>query len=626
MTKSIRNILISILGAVFILCVCFCFLSPVIVRADDITTTGISDDNFSFKTGAAISRRIFTEDPTAEEFNLATARTRLYFSFKLDNVDLENLNNEVEHPTTWWGERATNVFLYEFTLYRGNRDGDGTGNLATADPQSSVLVAIFCDSNRKFYGYVAEKNYYTNCSIGSVDGFIRGESISLNEETRYDDIATKGQTFEINHGDYYGAEKAFGKGYTIKQKLELSNNNLYFDQNDGLTVDIRADVNSPFQYYFIRARYCFVKVDGAGMFNTTEQRVYGEIYSSSRSVANVLKRMQDAGEDFNTEFGDHAIYANQILSVENTQRVRIKYLEEIPGTPYATHKYDYVNVPVLQETIYIADVEAQLGKSLRKCLDSNAYCFQKTTDNDGELYQLYYLKNVWLRAMTVDGNFYDYFLDLNKSYKGIYRTYVEAGVLSNDVYEWIFSRQMINKFPALQDYHFDEIYGYFGLVVVPETYTINSALKTMFDVNTSKIGVISTFTFERMLSYEGYQRILGDYDYGFLSKVWSEISGFVQGSEHRATYYVIYSEPGTENALIGEGGQENPDDGSILKEKVAGPVMQIVGDVWEGITGVLGGIAGNFKTILYIALAIVLGIIGFKVYNGLKGNKRSKRK
>ena len=337
--------------------------------------------------------------------------------------------------------------------------------------------------------------------------------------------------------------------------------------------------------------------------------------------------MSNAGVDFNTEFGDRAVYANQILSVQNTQRVRIKYLEEIPGTPYATHKYDYVDVPVLQETIYISDVEEVLNKSLRKCLDSNAYCFQKTTDSDGEVYQLYYLKNVWLRAATVDGNFYDYFLDINDSYKDIYRPYVEAEILSDDVYEWVFSTQMINKFPALQDYRFNEIYGYFGLVVVPETYTLNSALKTMFDVETSKIGVISNFVFERMLSYDGYQRLLGNYNYGFLSKAWSEIAGFVSGSEHRATYYLIYSEPGTENALIGEGGQTNAEEpGSVFQNEVAGPVFGIIGDAWDGITGFFGGLAGNTKTILYIVLAVIVLIVGIKIYNSLKGNRRSKRK
>ena len=620
MTKKLKNIWIALLGALLLLCVGFLAFPGIVARADDITTTGISDDNFSFVPGAAIHKSIFSEDPTSEDFDLATAKTRLGFQFKLENLDYENLANSVPHPTTILGFRTDNVFIYEFTLYRGNRDGDGAGNLGTADPQHSVIVVIYPDSHKQFYGYIAEKDFYTNSYLNT-STFLQGTKISLKEETRYDDIATDGDWY-----NWEGVKRYFGKGYTIKSKFELTKNNLAFRIDNGLIVDLFAHVDSPFQYYFIKARYCY-DISTKGQNNSTKAIAYGEIYSSSRSVANVLQRMSNAGVDFNTEFGDRAVYANQILSVQNTQRVRIKYLEEIPGTPYATHKYDYVDVPVLQETIYISDVEEVLNKSLRKCLDSNAYCFQKTTDSDGEVYQLYYLKNVWLRAATVDGNFYDYFLDINDSYKDIYRPYVEAEILSDDVYEWVFSTQMINKFPALQDYRFNEIYGYFGLVVVPETYTLNSALKTMFDVETSKIGVISNFVFERMLSYDGYQRLLGNYNYGFLSKAWSEIAGFVSGSEHRATYYLIYSEPGTENALIGEGGQTNAEEpGSVFQNEVAGPVFGIIGDAWDGITGFFGGLAGNTKTILYIVLAVIVLIVGIKIYNSLKGNRRSKRK
>ncbi|MBR0190297.1 MAG: hypothetical protein IJQ23_07955 [Clostridia bacterium] len=617
MTKRIKIILISLLTALCAFCVAVLALPPVKARADDITTTGISDGNFGFVPGASIPISLFTEDPNAAGFDIATANTRLRYSFKLENFDYENLAYSVPHPTTWWGARANNVFIYEFTLYRGNRDGDGAGSLGTADAQNSVLVVVYPDSNRTFYGYVAERNYYGTGTLAA--GYISGTALNLTSETTYDNIATLGKTYNVDNVD-----RTFGQGYTITQKFRLSNNNLAFVENDGLVLNMVANVISPFQYYFVKARYCFTTVVYAGMFSTQESSIYGEVYSSSRSVANVLQRMSDLGIDFEETFGDRAIWANRILAVQNTRRVRIKYLTEIDGTPYATHKYAYVDVPVLQETIYINDVEEQLGISLRKCLDSNAYCFQKTIDNDGELYQLYYLKNVWLRAITVDGNFYDYFLDINESYKEIYRPYVNAEILNNDVYEWIYSTQIINKFPALQDYRFNEIYGYFGLVVVPETYTLNSALKTMFDVETSKIGVISNFVFERMLPYSGYQQLLSEYNYGFLSKVWSEVTGFVMGSEHRATYYVVYSEPGTENALIGEGGQTNAENpGSVVENEIIKPAGGVMANAWYGIIDFFGTITKGTKTILFIALggvAVVGGIVLYKKLN--KGSKR----
>lgn len=628
MTRKIKILLISLLTALFALCLAAVAFPVKSVSADtiNVTTTGISDDNFSFVPGASVKRSLFDTDPNSPDFDISTARTNLQFSFKLENFNYENLSNVVTHPKTFWGGRGYNVFIYEFTLLRGNHDGDGAGSEMTADEQYSVRVVIYSDAEKRFYGYIAEKNFYTGSSIRTSEAgdFLTGYPIFPNQEgPDYNYIATEGVTENVD-----GVDRVFNGGFTITKKFRLTiNNNLNFLQDNGLVLNLIANVDSPFQYYCVRSRYCFTTVSYAGMFLTAYSKVYGEIYSSSRSVANVLQRMDDAGVDFAETFGDRAEWATRILDITATQRVRIKYLTEIEGTPYATHNYTYVNVPVLQETIYIDDVEEELGISLRKCLDSNAYCFKKTTDTDGELYELYYLKNVWLRSATVDGNYFDYFLDINESYKEIYRPYVNAEILTDDIYEWIYTTQMINKFPSLQNYLFSEVYGYFGIVVVPETYTLNSALKTMFDVQTSKIGVISNFTFERTLSYEGYNSLLTDYNYGFLSKLWSNVTGFAMGQERNATYYVIYSEPGTENALIGEGGQTDQDNpGSIVENEILKPIGGIVGGLWNGVIGFLSGISGNFKTILWIALVVVGIILAIKLYSNIKGNNNSRRK
>ena len=287
-----------------------------------------------------------------------------------------------------------------------------------------------------------------------------------------------------------------------------------------------------------------------------------------------------------------------------------------------------MEVPVLQDTIYINDVESELGISLSKCLDSNAYCFQKETDTDGELYNLYYLKNIWLRSATVDGNYFDYFLDLNGSYKEIFRPFVETEILTNDVYEWIYSTQLINKFPALSNYRFNEVYGYFGLVVVPETYTLNSALAMMFNVETSKVGVISTFSFEQSLPFDAYNTLLTDYNYGFLSKPWSNVVGYYTGQERNATFYVIYSEPGTESALIGEGVQtdaENPV--SVIEDKIYKPAGGVIANLWTGIIGFLKGVTAGTQSILWTALIIAVIIGGLWVYVKLfKGNNTSTKR
>lgn len=603
MTKKIKIILISLLAALFACCIAAVGFSPKSAKADTVQIIGfdISDSNFSFVSGASVQTGLFDVDPNSAGFDLATAKTMLGYDFKLENFGYENLADSVPHAHPWFTMTPSpNVFIYEFTLLRSNNDGDGVGNFGTAVEQSSILVVLFPDAHKNFYGYIAEKDYYTGATISA--NLLEGNTITANTsgyDTDYENIA--------NNGDYYNWENVrryFGKGYTITRRVKITNNknNLAFYQEDGLKLRLIARVNSPFSYYFVKARYLY-NISYDSMSNT-RTIAYGEIYSSSRSVANVLQRMQDAGVSFEETFGDRANWANRILAVDNTQRVKIKYLTEIAGTPYATHAFTYVDVPLLQETIYLADVEQVLGFSISKCLDSNFKCFTKCTD-DGVYYKAEYYKNVWLRAITVDGNYYDYFLDTNESYKDVYKPYVDAGVLDEHAYEWIFSTQIVSKYPALVNYHVSDVYGYFGICVIPETYTFNSVFKTMFDVETSKIGIISTFSFERTLSYDNYNNLLRNFNYGFLARVWSNVQGWVIGEERNATYYIFYSEPGTENALIGEGGQtdaENPE--SVVEGKVLKPVGRAVGIIWDSFLGALSSFS-----ILGSVMRIFLGIL-----------------
>lgn len=614
MIKRIKVSLLITFTALLMLCAALLAFPMNKAKADTVVINTTSDENFSFVPGAALNLATFNEDQHA-----------LRFRFKLDKYRYENLSSLVTRGTTFWGGLATNVFIYEFTLCRSNNDGDGQGSLGTAEEEFSMLVVIFTDRDQNFYGYIAEKNYYYGSYIN--DSLLTGTMIDNATHTDYDGIATNGRTFDCSKID--NVKRTFGGGYAIKSKFKLSNSNLDFMENNGLVLNLIVYTQSPFSNYLIRSRYYYQYVTGATMFDTPYNEVCGATDSATRSVAGLLQAYYDDGIDIEEMFGDNADYAYEILRSQASQHVKIKYLTEIEGTPYATHNFAYVDVPVLRDTIYISDVEQALGISLFKCLDSNAYCFQKETDaTEGEYYRLYYLRNVWLRSMTEDGNYLDYFLDINNSYKDMYRPYVESGILDDGAYEWIYSTQFLNKFPALQGYRFNEVYGYFGLVVLPETYTLNSALVKMFDVKTSKIGVISNFSYSGTLSSEAYDRLLSAYNYSFLNKIWAHYANFVGStSTTNATYYVIYSEPGTENALIGEGGQENPDDGSFLEEvtkEYTDIVVDIYGTFLNGVVGLLKG-AGNHLTEILIIAAIVAGVILLFKFGIIGGNKRRRK-
>ena len=629
MSKRLKNGLIAIFGALLLLCAILLISSPVSAKAEEITKIGIKDENYSFLPGASVRGELFSYDnplPGDSDFKLEEATYDLGFYLKINDVDDQNLIEKVEQYYTWWGSRGDNFFVYEFTLYHANVDGDGKGSLGTGDKQTQVLLVIFpVISNNQvvLYAEVGVKNYYGN---GTVDVSELLDFYYTNVEfTDYRSFFTSGRTYRVNDVD-----RSFGgKGYNVAYKgfIRKGIDFQMVHNQEGLYNILAASVLSPFESYFVRMRYLWHTVNFAGMFTTGYSQVYGEIDSSSRSVNTVLSNMYDAGVDFDEQFGDSAEYAYLIIREDLKARVKIKYLTEIEGTPFAAPVYAYVTVPVIKNTININDVESALNLDLSKCLDSNAYCFQKDTEEDeGEIYRLYYLKDIWLRSFTTDGNYIDTFLDINNSYKDTYYQFVRDEVLTQEQYEYFYS-QMLNEYPALTEYKdsdnlnltFATVYGYFGIVVIPESNSLNSMFAKLFDIPTSKSGAIKSYNFKKSLSYDAYQTLLTQYNYGFLSKAWAEVVGFIQGTEQQANYYVIYSQPGTKITVIGEGGQDDVDDkGGAIEQNVIQPVTEFVSDVagtaLESGKTVLNAIKGIFTntTGVYIVGAIVIaGVIIF---------------
>ena len=87
----------------------------------------------------------------------------------------------------------------------------------------------------------------------------------------------------------------------------------------------------------------------------------------------------------------------------------------------------------------------------------------------------------------------------------------------------------------------------------------------------------------------------------------------------------MYSEPGTENALIGEGGQTNAEDpGSVIGNEIVKPIGGVLGNAWDGIIEFYGNLAKGTQTILWIVLVGAVIVGGFMIYK--KINKGGKRK
>ena len=639
MTNTHKKIIISVLSALLLLCAVLLCVPRTVHAVTETVDKNSNCGHYSFVPGVSVKRNLYTGETLDEK-----ARYDMALWLKLNDIDALNLRELSPVYYTWWGDRADSYYVYEFTLYRENQDGDGTSNM-NAEVENKMMVVLFpwvVDGYIHMYQIVGVKNYYKDA--GFVDNFSpeTGNYIRA-AENLYIGILENGLTWNSN-GKIYSTDK----NYTLVSSSLLGRSdygiNFVNDGFDGLTKILNIRTGSPYASYFVMMSHYWQTTTATGVFGSTHERSSAKAFSDSRSVAEILNNMYEQDVDFEEMFGDKAEDAETILRTNATQHIRVKYLKEIEGTPFAAPVYRDVEVPVLRKSetengvttirniITVPDVEDALGVSLKKCLDSNSYYFEYDSIND--IYVLYYLENIYLRAFTVDGNYVDRFLDINLSFMDKFRPLVDGNVMPEGMYEWFFS-QVLHDYPALTEYldennmpiTYDTLYGYFGLIVIPESFSFNSIFADMFDVNASKSGEIRSFGYNNQLSYSAYQELLSEYNYGFLSRVWAELEGFVQGAEHSANFYVFYSKPGTRLQFIGEGGQEDFDDDSSVIDKGLEPAFEFMEGVFDGVqnaaSGVLDvftGITSNTKYIIYGAL--ILGVGGVIIYLILKGKKR----
>lgn len=641
MQKSIKKIYLAVLSAGLLICAVFLCLPPDRLARADVTIERKTSSVLGFTNTVELSEDLFDSDPGAEDFNMSGANYVMDWTFEFKDHTRQNLSAFVaDKKTNWWGALAQNVFIYEFNLYATN--GDGDGSTFTARPQASLLIVLTNNSEGKIYGYIAVKNYYgtggffdyrtnlighpQNPNIQLVQtGPIAGTKVST--DFTKEDIATNGRTFTGTKDDGTAFSQSFGGGYTVLYTLSLNNKqnlNWEVDGNGYPSIKLRTLVSSPFNQYVMESRYIENYLSWTGVFSDSYSMRYVITHSAVRSVAEEIQRIDDSETLLEDYFTESAVgYAEDVLTAANTTEITVKYLEEIPGTPFATAVYETVSVPVFHGSVSRNDVETALGKSFSDCLGSHPKFFELESDPDyGQVYVLKYLKHTWIKAITVDGAALSYFLDINDSFRGTYLPYVDedVGILTQDPYEFVFST-LITRYPELSDVSFENLYGYFGLILVPESFSVNTALKEIFDVSTSEIGVVGTYETSVTLNTAQYNALMQKFNYGFYATLWGDLMttlGF--GESANARLYLIYSEPGTEKAVVGENGADNfEDDGSVFQKEYVEPVTDIVKDLWNGTKDFLSGISSNFKSILIGA--VIIAVAGVVIYILIKRRK-----
>ncbi len=650
MTKRIKLTFIMILSVLLMVCVgLFVFQSfttyadivdiPVENLDDSLNSKGEDGGNhaFSFHTGGAVLRNgaihgsNLIENKTfvlGFQFNLVDPKHEHLINYTDDKVDDDILGDKLLNET----------FVYTFTVYREAGQGKAVP-LEQIAIQCGYLGSPNNLSDLRMYKLVARKKLISSYSEGiaitnsydksifeypdDVDPYFNQDGTKRNvylKDTKY---------LKTAHSFMESAENL---GYEVLHYGEFASGGLFYPGNGAFGGDFSSDTaettavveiktESPFQNYFVKFDYQYTIKTKDNWFVTeygTPESARGGCRSDIRKVSEVFKRLQDGGYlESGWSEGELSVI-NEVLREDSKKNVTVRYLEQVGDTPFAIKKEALVEIPVMNgDVIYPADVYVALGVDSLDCLNSQFARFDYL--NDG-VYEAYYYENVWLRTKTTDGHDLDYFLDINKSYAEYYRPFVDAGIMSQELYEYHFAG-FHSKHDELEGYLPEDVFSYYGLAIIPDGFTFDRAWADMFGISPYKAGIINTFNYNDNLSYSSYMSLMEDYNYGWLDKVWSTVAGFADGGAYPAEYYVFYCDGVEREALIGEGGQDDPEDGGAIEEEIqdgASKIKNLFDWAFDKIT--TPGI------ILPIFGAVALGYIFIKFSSSASSGKKAPSK
>lgn len=637
MTKGIKKSLLFLLTSLLLFTSVFFVLPKTVgMQTAKADTTGanhgyaLSNAEFEFGNGAYFNRGYFSEEENG-----------LGFKLKLLDPGQENL---LYHPGAkrWRYNNGVPIGMayydYYFTIHRVNKDGE------TVTPIARVSIR---------YGYV--QNEHT------------GHELWLSEMVVLETLTLTKDIIHLEEiGGYY--EKTFldtTRGYVDPAFSDMEEDLIepksgktlvkYGYKNGGGLFDetgaekstlIWLDPESVTNKYFISFDYDFylcgyTNIFWSKMYHYRMPIAEGTkgIATPARSFYDLLYNMNEVGDLEEAMANEEQISrAQEILNMANRKNVKVNWLEPIPDTPFARLVSKTMELPVLGG-ITMEDVCATLGVGAINVYDSAFLEFRQEGQDSNE-YTAYYLPGVWLRSMTSSGYYQDYYLDINQSYRDFFEGMVEQGVIDNGLYEWYFGK-MIDKYPKLSGYQPEQVYGYFGFAVLPQDHSISDMFTTVFDKHTTTAGMVENFSFDKNLSYSSYMSLLNDFGYNWLSKIWATVSGFKQGAEFEAKYYLFYSLPGTKNAFIGEGGQTNPQkpESSIQNElaPVAKDTLDQVKDTYKDVLDSIGNVSESLKdttegiknatkmsTILVYIIIAIIAIYFIKKISLMKNTKKKK--
>lgn len=310
---------------------------------------------------------------------------------------------------------------------------------------------------------------------------------------------------------------------------------------------------------------------------------------------------------------------------ENTveQYINLDYLKRIDGTPFAEKVSTVIKVPVYaNHVILVKDVKRALHLSSFGVMQSS--CEEFSYNEETDTYTAVYLKSVYLNAKTVDGNSMNYFLDCNLSYADFYGQFVADNIVEEGLYEYYWNKLRLVCEGKLEEYTANDVYGYWGLVAIPDSYTLDAVWADLFGTQTTYLGTMNSFVYSNTLTLASYNKLLNDYHYGFLTRVWNDIWGALD--RYSANYYILYCDSEQTEFMVAENGASDINDnhGAIWNG-----VEEIVQDVNDALNTFFSDKSNIVKLFLGIVVLILILVLILSIIRSaksfLKNSSRHKR-
>lgn len=342
------------------------------------------------------------------------------------------------------------------------------------------------------------------------------------------------------------------------------------------------------------------------------------IASDVRSYYYVLNAINQA-DSLDEEFQDEEMrtYVSNVLGGEE-QKINVEYLENISdGIPFAHKVKTTATVKIIRGAteIPIDDVCRSLDIPGVNALLSPAKNFVKGADGT---YTAYYYPSVYLEAKTVDGNVEQYILDPNKSYEDFFMQLVNDEIINNATYEYLFATRVLQAYPQLAGMQESEIFGYWGYAVIPNTFSVNQAVSELFNTQLKFDGIVKAFDFEQPLSLGAYNKLLKDYNYGWLERIWNDVWGTL--TVCNAKHVCLFADCTTSDAYASMNGEGFGNTSGLAGNTVTGAIE----DVGAAVEIIITNPNVQRSIGLSSVIAIIIGAIILVFYLDYKGVYRRK--